>query len=131
MGQELAPLITPEEDDAKAMRFDALIYGIELAYLAGKKYGKARSDLFKKVSAVASVANIPEIMAQAELIDKILHTDYVENAGINEFEHIRENLRDLSISARLFRLHAGETSKWYPLSVKHLSKLADLLYCQL
>ena len=95
MGQELAPLITPEEDDAKALRFDALMYGIELAYLAGKKYGKARSDLMKKVSAVASVANIPEIMAQSELIDKILHTDYVENAGINEFENIRENLRDL------------------------------------
>ena len=95
LGQELAPLITPEEDDAKALRFDALMYGIELAYLAGKKYSKARSDLFKKVSAVASVANIPEIMVQAELIDKILHTDYVETAGINEFEHIRENLRDL------------------------------------
>ena len=95
MGQELAPLITPDEDDPKALRFDALIYGIELAYLAGKKYGKARSDLFKKVSGIAGVANIPEIMAQAELIDLILHTDYVENAGINEFEHIRENLRDL------------------------------------
>ena len=95
MGQELAPLITPEEDDAKALRFDALMYGIELAYLAGKKYGKARSDLMKKVSAVASVANIPEIMAQSELIDKVLHTDYVENAGVNEFEYIRENLRDL------------------------------------
>lgn len=32
---------------------------------------------------------------QVELIDKILHTDYVETAGICEFEHIRENLRDL------------------------------------
>lgn len=95
MGQELAPLITPEEDDAKALRFDALMYGIELAYLAGKKYGKARSDLMKKVAAVASVANIPEIMAQSELIDKILHTDYVENAGINELENIRKKLRDL------------------------------------
>ena len=95
MGQELAPLIIPEEDDAKALRFDALMYGTELAYLAGKKYGKARSDLMKKVSAVASVANIPEIMAQSELIDKILHTGYLENAGINEFENIRENLRDL------------------------------------
>ena len=48
MEQELAPLIMPEEDDAKALRFDALMYGIELAYLVGKKYGKARSDLFKK-----------------------------------------------------------------------------------
>ncbi len=95
MADELAPLITPDNDEPKAMRFDALMYGIELAYLAGKKYGKARSDLFKKVSAVASVANIPEIMVQSELINKILHTDYVDNAGINEFEHIRENIRNL------------------------------------
>ena len=34
-------------------------------------------------------------MMQAELIDKILHTDYLDNAGINEFEYIRENIRDL------------------------------------
>ena len=93
--EELAPLIEPENDDAKAFRFDALMYGIELAYLAGKKYSRARHDLLKKVSAVASVANIPEIMMQAELIDKILHTDYLDNAGIDEFEHIRESLRDL------------------------------------
>ena len=95
MGQELAPLIVPDHDDAKALRFDALMYGIELAYLIGKKYTRARKDLLKKVSSVASVANIPEIMMQAGLIDKILHTDYLDNAGINEFEHIRENLRDL------------------------------------
>ena len=41
------------------------------------------------------VANIPEIRAQSELIEKILHTDYLDNAGINEFEHIRECLRNL------------------------------------
>lgn len=93
--EELAPLIEPEDDDAKALRFDALMYGIELAYLAGKKYSRARHDLLKKVSAVASVANIPEIMMQAELIDKILHTDYLDHAGIDEFERIRKGLRDL------------------------------------
>ena len=66
MAQELAPLVQPDTDDPKALRFDALMYGIELAYLAGKKYSRARSDLMKKVSAVASVANIPEIIAQQE-----------------------------------------------------------------
>ncbi len=95
MGEELAPLIEPEQDDPKALRFDALMYGIELAYLAGKKYARARSDLMKKVRAVAGVANIPEIMMQAELVDRILHTDYLDTAGINEFEHIRRCLRDL------------------------------------
>lgn len=93
--EELAPLIEPESDDAKALRFDALMYGVELAYLAGKKYSRGKHDLLKKVSAVASVANIPEIMMQADLIDKILHTDYLDNAGIDDFEHIRESLRDL------------------------------------
>ena len=95
IGQELAPLIIPDEDDAKAVRFDALMYGIELAYLSGKGFNRYRSDLYKKVSAVASVANIPEIMMQAPLIDQILHTDYLDRAGINEFEEIRQNLRDL------------------------------------
>ena len=94
--EELSPLIYPEKDEAEALRFDALMYGIELAYLVGKKYSRARKDLFTKVSAIASVAaNIPEIMAQSELINKILHTDYVDTAGINEFEHIREKLRNL------------------------------------
>ena len=95
MAEELAPLIIPDEDEASAVRFDALMYGIELAYLAGKKYSRARTDLIKRVSGVASVANIPEIMVQSELINKILHTDYLSTAGINEFEHIRESLRGL------------------------------------
>lgn len=95
MGEELAPLIAPDEDEASAVRFDALLYGIELAYLAGKKYARAHSDLIKKVSAIAGVANIPEIMVQSELIDKILHTEYLRTAGIGDFEHIRQSLRGL------------------------------------
>ena len=95
MAQEIAPLIIPDEDEFSAIRFDALMYGIELAYLIGKKYSRARTDLLKKVNGIANVANIPEIMVQSELINKILHTDYLDNAGINEFEHIRENLRNL------------------------------------
>lgn len=95
MTSEIAPLTIPDEDDPKAMRFDALMYGIELAYLAGKTYSRARKDLYKKVLAISNIANIPEIQAQSELIEKILHTDFIDNAGINDFEYIRENLRNL------------------------------------
>lgn len=93
--EHLAPLIQPDNDDAKALRFDALMYGIELAYLAGEKHTRGRRDLLKKVEAVSNVANIPEIMMQAELINTILHTDYLERAGIGDFEHIRTSLRNL------------------------------------
>lgn len=92
---EVAPLLQPDEDEASAVRFDALMYGIELAYLVGKTYTKARKDLVKKVRGVAGVATIPEVKAQSELIDRILHTNYLEDAGVNEFEHIRQCLRDL------------------------------------
>ena len=93
--EEVAPLILPEGDEVTAVRFDALLYGIELAYLLGRKYTKARGDLLKKAQGIASVANIPEIQAQSELLDKIVHSDYIETAGINEFENVREKLRDL------------------------------------
>ena len=95
IGMELAPLIIPDKDNAKALRFDHLMYGIELAYIIGKKYNRARSDLMKKVDAISKIANVPEIMGQYDLINKILNTSYVEDAGINEFENIRENLRGL------------------------------------
>ena len=96
MKEELAPLILPYADDAKAVRFDALMYGIELAYLVGKKYTRARKDLIKNVRGIAGIAaDFPEIQMQSQLIEDILHHGYLDNAGINEFEHVRESLRDL------------------------------------
>ena len=95
MGEELAPLIVPDGDDPKAVRFDALMYGIELACLIGEKYTRARNDLLKRVQGISGMANIPAIQAQSELIEKILRTNYLDDAGINEFEYIRKNLRDL------------------------------------
>ena len=92
---ELTPLILPDEDEASAERFDALLYGIELAYLADKTYTRAQKDLVKRVAGIAGVANIPEIAAQSELIENILHGTYLDRAGIHEFEYIRQNLRDL------------------------------------
>lgn len=93
--EEVAPLILPDGDEASAVRFDALLYGIELAHLIGKKYTRARNDLRRRVIGVSKVANIPEINVQTEFINKIINTDYVERAGINEFEEIRTKLRDL------------------------------------
>ena len=93
--EELAPLIQPDDDEINAVRFDALMYGIELAYLSGKKNGRAISDLQKKVYAVSRIPNIPEIQAKTELIQKVLKTDFVESAGIEGYELIRENLRNL------------------------------------
>ena len=92
---EVAPLIMPDPDPPTAVRFDALMYGIELAYLSGENYSRAKKDLLHHVRALADIANIPAIQGKSELIRSILHSNYLENAGINEFEKIRQELRDL------------------------------------
>ena len=95
LAEHIAPLVLPDKYDISALRFDSLIYGIELAYLIGKTYKQARTDLNTKISTLTKFGTIPEIVANKEFIEKLLHTDFIDNAGINEFELIRIKLRDL------------------------------------
>lgn len=93
--KEVAPLVLPDKEDAAALRFDALLYGMELAILEGRATKRGRNDVMKKAAAVAKVANIPEVRDKAELLKRILHTDYLETAGVQELEHLRGELRGL------------------------------------
>lgn len=68
---------------------------LEFKLICGDKYSRGRTDLMKKVTALAEIGNIPAITAQKPLIEQLLHTDYLERAGLDEFEHIRQSLRDL------------------------------------
>ena len=60
------------------------MYGIELAYLVGKKYGKTRSDLFKRVRGIASVANIPLSHDDIEALEKVLWSELGTKLGTKE-----------------------------------------------
>ena len=95
LSEEVAPLVLPSEEDTSAVRFDALLYGIELGYIAGNKYTKGIKDLMAKVGALSRCGTIPAVQQQKEFIKQILSTDYVETAGIPEFENIRTIIRDL------------------------------------
>ena len=59
MRDKVAPLLQPDEDEASAVRFDAHMYGIELAYLVGEKHiRKPEGSCQEGKRAVAGVANI-------------------------------------------------------------------------
>ena len=66
--EELSPLIQPDPEDPKALRFDALLYGLELALLAKTSCGRARRDLLGKVQAVSKLSNIPEVAALERIL---------------------------------------------------------------
>jgi len=95
IAEHIAPLISPEFDDIFAARFDMLLYQIELALIVGTSYKKAKKDLVKKTSELAQQITIPDVAKQQELIEQILHNDYLERAGIMDYEDIRIQLRDL------------------------------------
>jgi len=93
--EHVAPYILPHDDDVDAIRFDMLLYQIVLAMLAGKSYKKAKNDLYRKTVELSRFATIPAVAAEQELIEQILHNDYLERAGLKDFEDIRIKLRDL------------------------------------
>lgn len=95
MGKELAPLIIPDGTETNTQRFDALMFGIELAYLIGEKYEKARADLKRKVQELSNCTGNPAVMEEADFIKRLIHTDYIDSSGITEFENIRKHLRNI------------------------------------
>lgn len=95
IAEHIAPLVLPTGEDISAARFDMLIYQIELAMLAEKSYQRAKNDVMRKADALSKYGTIPAIAGQKELIEQILHNDFLEKAGILDYEDVRIKLRDL------------------------------------
>jgi len=95
IAEHIAPLVPPAQDEISAVRFDMLIYQIELAMLAAKSYKRAKNDLIRKTQELSRYATIPAVAEQSELIEQILHNAYLERAGVMDYENIRIKLRDL------------------------------------
>lgn len=93
--EEVAPMIQPYDDEISAVRFDALMYAIELGFVAQNKYSRGIRELKGKLKAVSKVSTIPAVAEQKDFIAQLLNTDYIENAGIGEFELIRQKIREL------------------------------------
>jgi len=93
--EHIVPLLGPEKDEFSAVRFDVLMYGIELAYITGKGNKKKKTDLMKKARALIKFGTIPAVYAEKDFIETLINTDYFDKGGINEFETIRSRLRDL------------------------------------
>ena len=93
--KEIAPLITYEENDEMAKRFDATIYAIESAYLENKKFTKNQNIVMETGENLAKKGNIAQIQEQKRLIANVRNKKYWQKAGLFDFEEIREKLRGL------------------------------------
>lgn len=95
IAEHIAPYVLPTEELVSAARFDMLIYQIELALLVGKSCERATRDLQNKAEQLSRLGTIPEIASQKHLLEQIVRGDYLDRAGVIEYESVRSNLRGL------------------------------------
>ena len=91
----ISPLIPSNETDENAKRFDILIYAIELAFLTSRNANRFIKTVMITAENLSKLGTIPEIIAKKEYISLAKDEKFWNEAGITDFETIREELRDL------------------------------------
>lgn len=92
----IAPLITTEDTDESAKRFDNFMYGIMLANMEQlPAMNHMKKQLCNTALLLEKKANIPQIQQKIQLIRDIRTDDFWRDISILTFEKIRCELRDL------------------------------------
>lgn len=92
----IAPIITSEDTDEFAKRFDNFMYGIMLANMEKlRTMGYMKNQLCRTASLLEKKANIPQIQQKIRLIKDIQTDDFWQDISIIILEKVRCELRDL------------------------------------
>ncbi len=92
----IAPIITSDDTDEFAKRFDNFMYGIMLANMEQLRTASyMRKQLCKTASLLEKKANIPQVQQKIQLIRDIQTDDFWQGISILTFERVRCELRDL------------------------------------
>ena len=92
----IAPLITLEEKDVDAKRFDNFIYGIMLAKIQGSNaVNKARNNLMATAAALEKISSIPQVAAKMDMLKEVQKDSFWATPGLIKLEEARRELRDL------------------------------------
>lgn len=94
--KEIAPIVTMDDKDEAAKRFDNFIYGMMLAHIdAMPAFKYARRQLCDVASALEKKQNIPQVKEKLSLIKEINTDAFWDANDILVFESVRKELREL------------------------------------
>lgn len=94
--KELAPLVTDEEMDEAAKRFDIFMYGMMLTFLTDRKaYERARESLKQMVHALSGKNGIQAVRDAQPLMEEIQSPTFFPLIDLLKMEEVRMGLRDL------------------------------------
>ena len=92
---EVAPLVRSDEEDADALRFDALMYGLMCAAAQGARAGAVASRLVSVAAALQERTTIPQVKEALPLLQRVTTEGFLDGASLLELEEVRLGLRGL------------------------------------
>lgn len=93
--QNIAPIVPVTDKDELARRFDYTMYSIILGTLNQTNINRFAAMVTTSCQKLAGKYTIPQVVAQRQLIDRIIQDGYWAEADIFAFEKAREALREL------------------------------------
>lgn len=94
--KHIAPLITSDDTDESAKRFDNFMYGIMLADMERLSVMKhMKKQLCNTAVLLERKATIPQVQQKIQLIKDIQTDDFWKNINILSLEYVRTELRDI------------------------------------
>ena len=106
--KEVAPLISPDDKDEAAKRFDNFVYGLLLCELEGLPgLGRAQKQLRSTAAMLEGKATIPQVQAKLPLIREVQTDEFLTSHDLLRFEEMRQELRELI----KFLVEGGEGQK--------------------
>ena len=94
--REVAPLISLDDKDEAAKRFDNFVYGLVLCELEGLPgLTRAQRQLKSTAALLEQKAAIPQVQAKLPLIREVQTDEFLTSHDLLRFEEMRQELREL------------------------------------
>ena len=93
---DISPLITKNQTDTQAKKFDVLVLIVELSQLSeGVNAKRSMNNIVTIAQHLKEMGTIPQIVAKMPIIDEVLTQNFWENLSLERLERIRIELREL------------------------------------
>ena len=94
--KEVAPLISLDDKDEAAKRFDNFVYGLLLCELEGLPgLDRAQKQLRNTAAMLEGKATVPQVQAKLPLIREVQTDEFLTSHDLLRFEEMRQELREL------------------------------------
>lgn len=93
--EHIAPIVKSINDDELAKRFDLVMYTIQLAKLQNLGAKRGIKNVMQTAERLSKLGTIPEVKEKKSVIERVMTSEFWEEADIFDMDKVREELREL------------------------------------